>query len=503
MVAGHALAADTAAHILRQGGNVVDAAVSGAAVLAVAMPHACSLGGDCFALMHLGGKTHGINGSGMSPAALPHEATPAQLAGGPLSCAAPGALGAWESMHRRFGAIPWPDMLAPAIGAARKGVPVAGELAGAMRAWLEPLSLDTGCRALFLRDGKPYAAGETFAQPALAGTLEAIAAEGAQALYRGRVGASLCAGLASAGGVLDVRDLAACQPDWVEPLEYVYRGHEVRVMPPNSCGLFMLLQLAALEGTASTDMPPGSARRLAHLIRAARASFEFGEAYVADPREVRDALQGALAPDTVSALRAALAAPSYRDASRLPRSHGTATISVADRDGNGVTLIQSVFMPFGSVTADAETGIVMNNRLLGFSHVPGHPNSAASSKRPAHTLNPVMVFRDGRVRLLMGTPGGSGQTLTLVQVLSNVVDHGMELGAAVSAPRWSMDLKGSLLLESEIGTGVAEELATLGLPAKIAPEQRSFFGSAECIHATAVSLTAVADLRRNAHAAAD
>jgi len=501
-VAGHPMAAEAATKVMRNGGNVVDAAIAGAAVLAVVLPHACTLGGDCFALLHLGGITRGINGSGMSPAKLPRDVSAQQLANGPLSCSVPGALGAWEAMHQGFGRTPWRELLAPAIGLARNGVPVAGELAGAMRGWLEPLRRDPGCRTLFLKEDQPYAADEILRQTALAGTLDAIASGGGKALYLGDIGRKLCRGLAAAGSVLDLEDLAGYAPEWVDPLEYVYRGHAVRVMPPNSWGLFMLLQLAGLEGTAFGNLAPGSAKRLSLLINAARASFALGSEYVADPREVKHALSAALAPAMIHAMRAAITAP-VGDSADLPRSKGTAVISVADSQGDGVTIVQSVFMPFGSVVADPTTGIVMNNRLFGFVSIPGHPNAAAPSKRPAHTLNPVMVLKDRRLRLLMGTPGGSGQTITLTQVLSNILDHGLDLSTAVAAPRWSMDLKGNLLLEPDLGEGVAEELAGLDLHARVEREQRAFFGSAECIQVGHDGLIAVADFRRNAGAAAN
>ena len=212
VTAGHPLAAQAAAAILRSAdGNAVDAAIAGAAVLAVASPHACSLGGDCFALLHSGGTTWGMNASGRSPAGLPDDASPAQLATGPLSCAVPGVLGGWEAMHRRFGRMAWPRLFDVAIGLAREGVPVSGELAAAMRAWHVPLARDPGCRALFLRDGAPdaipYAAGETLRQPALADTLDAIASEGASALYQGHLGRALCRRVADAQGVLAPDDL--------------------------------------------------------------------------------------------------------------------------------------------------------------------------------------------------------------------------------------------------------------------------------------------------------
>ncbi len=168
VVAGHALAASAAIDVIRSGGNTVDAAVAGAAVLAVVLPHACTLGGDCFALVHIGGELYGLNGSGRSPAALPVQAKPEQLARGPLSCSTPGVVGAWEAMHRRFGAMPWADVLQRAIALAREGVPASHEFVAGTRDYLDELRHDPGCNALFLDGEKPYRSGAILRQPALA-----------------------------------------------------------------------------------------------------------------------------------------------------------------------------------------------------------------------------------------------------------------------------------------------------------------------------------------------
>jgi gamma-glutamyltranspeptidase/glutathione hydrolase len=187
-----------------------------------------------------------------------------------------------------------------------------------------------------------------------------------------------------------------------------------------------------------------------------------------------------------------------------PRGLGTAVLSVADGDRNGVTIVQSIFAPFGSCVADRTTGIVLNNRLLGFSQVPGHPNRAAPGKRPAHTLNPVMVFEGGKLRFLLGTPGGSGQTITLTQVLTNMLDLGLDLKEAIAAARWSMDLQGNFTLEHDMDPDLPARLAVVGVAARMATKtQRYFFGSAECIAIDASGgLTAAADFRREAAAAA-
>lgn len=504
VAAGHPLATAAAMQAVEAGGNTVDAAIAGAAVLATVLPQACSIGGDCFALVHSRGRTYGINASGPSPQALPKSVTPEQLAWGKLSCAVPGMVGGWELMHRRFGRRPWRAVLEPAIRLAQEGFPVGRDLARGMRDNRDRLRLDPGASALFLKNGAPYAEGETLRQGALAATLETIAGEGSKALYGGKVGARLAAAVADRGGALRAADLAAYAPLTPDPLAARYRGRTVRAMPPNSYGLVMLMQLAALDGVDLARHPPGSVERLRLLMLAARASFALGRKYLADPGAVATALPGALDQRTLAELRAARAAPPPPPAPP-GAPHGTAVISVADAEGDGVAIVQSVFAPFGSLVADAETGIVLNNRLMGFSAVPGDANAPAPGKRPAHTLNPGMVFDEsGRLLLVLTTPGGSGQTITLTQVATGIIDHGLSLDAAIAAPRWSMDLKGNFALEEEIGADMVERLAALGIEARFAqPEQRFFFGSAECVMCGPDGLlTAAADFRREADAAA-
>ena len=502
VVSGHALASQAALQVLKTGGNPVDAALAGAAVLTVALPHACTLGGDCFILVHAKGQTHGLNGSGPSPAALPANPAPEQLSRGPLSPAVPGMLGAWEALHRRFGSKPWAELMEPAVALARDGVPASREYVASLHMNLAPLLKDTGSRALFLPDGQPPKEGTTLRQPALAGAFERIAADGADALYRGWIGDRLCQALARLGGVMSPADLAAYQPIWVEPLRHGYRGLTVRVMPPNSYGLAMLLQLAALEGTPLGRHKVGSPERLRLLMLAARAAFKHGAPYFADPRVAGDRVGDALAPAAIEALRAELAGADT--AAEPPRGRGTAVISVGNAAGEGVTIVQSIFAPFGSFVSDPETGIVFNNRLFGFSTVPGHVNAAAPAKRPAHTLSPAMVFEGDRLAMLLGTPGGSGQTITLTQVLTNMVDQKLDLASAIAEPRWSMDLKGNFALEPEIEPDMPRRLAALGVEARPATEdQRYFFGSAECITLDPKDgLLAVADFRREAAASA-
>ncbi|MET4578692.1 gamma-glutamyltransferase family protein [Ottowia thiooxydans] len=506
VVSSHPLATSQAQRVLQAGGNAFDAAVAGAAMLCVALPHACGLGGDCFAMVHDSSKNEvwSLNGSGASPQALPPDLSSSQLGLGPLSCGVPGMVGGWHAIHQRFGHSTWASLIEPAARLAAEGIEVCDDLAQAFRLFDARVRRDTGLGKLFLVDEQLPVVGERLLQSPLSRSLQAIADNGPQALYQGTIGQSICQVLQAQGGSMSLDDLSTYEPIWSHPLRSKYRGLTVNVAPPNSFGLFMLLQLLALEDTDVQEQGLLSSGRLALLMRAARTSFAHGLSYVGDPSHVVSP-QEALSPVAAQALREGMR--SISPARSVSKSQGTATISVVDKAGHAITLIQSIFKPFGAMVADAATGVILNNRLAGFHPQSGHPNSAGPGKRPAHTLNPVMVTNGGRLKYLLGTPGGSGQTITLTHVLSALVDLKLSLRDSIAAPRWSMDLAGGLLIEPGLAEGVAAgvpaQLREQGLDVQVAVGERFFFGSAECIElADDGRRIAVADDRRDASCAA-
>jgi gamma-glutamyltranspeptidase/glutathione hydrolase len=273
----------------------------------------------------------------------------------------------------------------------------------------------------------------------------------------------------------------------------------VRTAPPNSYGLALLLQLALLEERDFSKIPLRSAERIGHLIAASRQAFERAGPLICEsvsPSQAMAALKDIVSghsndPDIAGAHR------------ELPPSHGTAVISLANASGDAVTIIQSIFVPFGSFVADVDTGIVLNNRLAGFSTTKGHPNEARAGKKPAHTLTPAMVFDEGKLRYVTVTPGGVGQTLTLTQILTDLIEYRLDLQDAVVLPRWSMDQSGQCYIESGLeGEVAANPAAYRGETIKVAtPQQRFFFGSVEAIELSKdKKLKAVADFRRDARA---
>jgi gamma-glutamyltranspeptidase/glutathione hydrolase len=498
----HPAAAAAGWETLARGGNVVDAALASATVLTVVLPQASTIGGDAFIMFHdaKAEKTFGLNASGLSPASLNQASlTAAQIERGPLSCTTPGVVAGWEMLHRRFGMTSWSDLFSRAIELAGLGFPASPGLASATAAHRALLEQDPGASKLFLENG-PLKAGVLFRQPALAATLQKISDAGGDGFYRGSTAASIGHYIQSRGGALAESDFAPCRPDWVEPLALNYCGLDVRVMPPNSYGLYMLLQLAALSDVDFSGLSATAPERYAALIAAAKAAFAAGDEYVANP-----AVVGANTPECLSKAGIDELRRDFREraGTSLPNRGGTTVIAVVDDHGNAAAIVQSVFLVYGSAVADPETGILLNDRMLGFTLQKDHPNSVKPSKRPAHTLNPVMTFDKNGLRHVLLTPGGPGQTLTLTQVLQATINHHLPLHEAIALPRWSMDLVGGVLLENELPQPIFDAVNKLGIAAGRGAKGSPFFGSAECIERLpGGGIVAVADSRREAHAIA-
>jgi gamma-glutamyltranspeptidase/glutathione hydrolase len=435
----HPLATTAGVEALRAGGTAVDAAVAANAMLAVVYSNACGIGGDAFALVwdpaekHL----HGFNGSGRSPAGLTidrvrsagHDSMPQR---GPLTINVPGAVDAWSQLLDRFGRRSLADVLLPAAAVAEDGYQLTDITAGAIRGSLD--FFDRPARAVFGRAGD---AGDTFRQPLLGATLRAIADGGRDAYYAGPVATEIARAVQEAGGVLDARDLAEHRGDWVEPISTTYHGIEVATLPPNSQGITALLALNVL---AELDWPMGapmSADRLHAQIEAVKVAWSERDRCVADPD------RGLADPSAL------LAAPHARWlASRLspdraqrltptnPPGGGTVYLCAADADGMLVSLIESNYMGFGSGVMGGSTGIMLQNRGAYFSLDPAHPNALAPRSRTLHTLMPGMLMRDGVADVALGAMGGDGQPQTMVQLVTGLVDDGLDPQAVVSRPRW-------------------------------------------------------------------
>jgi len=498
IVSGHSAASATGLSILASGGNVIDAMVAASAVLSVVLGHATSIGGDCFLLFHdaASGKTIGLNGSGVAPLAAVPERFPGGIdvhgAAAPL---VPGLARAWEAMHRPFGRLPWKSLFDAAIDFA-KGHVVSQVLAKQAAGLRSKLASDPGCAAIYLPEGRPIAIGETLRQPALAATLAAIAAHGADAFYAGQVAHAMAEYFVDQGGLIRASDLTAYKPLWVEPVAAQYRGHRVTVMPPNSYGLLLLMQLNGLSAVDGKVLGEQSPRCLGYQMNAAQAAFDTGAALISDPQTAEGVAERLLGPEATAVMQEAVHGSQAQR--RLREGGGTSCLLIADGDGNAVCMVQSVFNVFGSMFLEPQTGILFNNRMQGFTHRPGQANTIGPGKRPAHTLCPVMVHRNGRPRYVLASPGGLSQTLINVQLLTNLIDGNMDVATAVEAPRWCNTASGDFLIEPEFSEATVAGLAKTGHIVKRA-EDNYFYGSAKAIEFLPTdNLAGAADHRREA-----
>lgn len=499
-VTGHALASRAAIECFERGGNVVDAAIAASAATSAVLGHAAGIGGDCFLLYREAatGKTHGLNASGTAPAmAEPDRFADGMKAHGPLAPLVPGLVKAWHILHRRFGRLAWRGLFRSAVDLAQSH-PASQVAATRAQAQRDELERDEGAAALYLPGGRPIAAGETVRQPALAATLRAVADYGADVFYKGAIAERIGAFFTKQGGLLRAGDLESYAPLWAEPIATEYRGHRVETMPPNSCGALLLMQLNGLSAVDSAALAGDPARRMAYQMSAMKAAFAIGVPQIGDPAGAAGAAEMLLSPEMSQVMRESVLA--FEAKRPGPDSGGTSCLSVADADGNAVVLVQSIFNVFGAGVLDPETGILFNNRMSGFTHKPGRINSVGPGKRPAHTLCPVMVTRNGRLRFAMATPGGLSQTLTNVQVLNGLVDCGLDVQAAAEAPRWCNTKTGDFLIEEDFPKETVEALSRFGHKAK-RRDDGYFYGSAKVIECLADgTLAGGADHRREGFA---
>ncbi|WP_414446987.1 gamma-glutamyltransferase family protein [Burkholderia sp. 22PA0099] len=486
---GHHLASRTAMATLARGGSLVDAMIAASAVLTVALPHATSLGGCAMMLFHdtTSKQTFALNGSGTAPAAAIPSRFAAQTAidaRGPRSWVVPGLVALWARAHERFGRLAWHTLFADAIAEADDGIGFSSEIARNLVLAKPEVREQPGFAQAFQIDGRDRAAGERYRQSALAGTLRQIAEQGASAFYRGPIAHALADFSRAHGGLLAYEDFCGFDADWSEPVRQVFGEHEVNVMPPNSVGVLMLAQLSH---SYTSRYATSDDATLAQILIARERLGRLHDR-VANPTE-----QWPLDADRA-------------DEKRAPAAGGhepgdTAGIVLADAEGNALTMLQSVFQPFGSGCVDPSTGILMNNRLHEFSLDPSKHNVLAPGKRPVHTLNPYIVMREGRPAWCAVSPGGVSQTTTGVQFLSNVLDRGMTLSDAIDAPRWSLSRDGNILCEPGFPANVIARLESQGIAVTRDSLHPFYFGSLKAVrlHQGGV-LEASADQRREASA---
>lgn len=437
------LAAQAGLRVLQEGGNAVDAAVTAAATLAVVEPHMTGVGGDLFALVYAGatGRVHCLNASGRAPGRATVEALrglgldaipPRSI----FAVTVPGAVSGWAALLDRFGTIDLARALGPAVGYAEDGFPVSEVVASQWLACEDVLAKHPATAAIFLPNGRPPRLGEIVRNPDLAGSLRLIARDGPAALYGGEIGAAIAWCSRRLDGFLDDADLAGHTSNWVEPVWSAYRGYTILEAPPNAQGVTALEMLNILEQFDLAASGHNSVETLHRIIEAKKLAYADRNLYVADPTHA-DLPTGLLASKAFARRRSRLIgdrAASYPPGP-LDRSSDTVVVVAVDRFGNGVSLINSLFNPFGSGIVADGTGIVLQNRGCGFSLTPGHRNVLAPGKRPLHTLIPAMALERDRLALAFGVMGGDMQAQGHAQVLANLIDFGLSLQEALDAPR--------------------------------------------------------------------
>jgi gamma-glutamyltranspeptidase/glutathione hydrolase len=465
------LASSAGAQVLRQGGNAVDAAVCAAAVLGVVEPHSTGIGGDCFLLVWNAAeqKLYGLNGSGRAPAAASLEALGERgLDGMPmlgiLPVTVPGALDAWRAAVERFGSRALGTLLEPAIGYARDGFPVSEIIAEEWGFTIGLLQNDEA-RRTFTIDGRAPRLGEIVRLPALARSLAAIAAGGAEVFYRGELAEQIAACSERLGGWLAREDLAAHRSEWVEPITADYRGYRVCEIPPNGQGLAALVALNVLECFDVPAADPLSPDALHWRIEAVKLAYADRSRYIADPEHAAVPVAELLSKDYAQGRAALLKRDRALKGARaggFPGGSDTVYLTAADRQGNVVSLINSLFFAFGSGIVAGETGIALQNRGYGFSADPQHPNRLAPGKRPFHTIIPGMILRDGKPLVSFGVMGGDMQAQGHVQVVSNLVDFGCNIQEAIDLPRFHYLDTDRVALERELHESAGADLARRG-----------------------------------------
>jgi gamma-glutamyltranspeptidase len=480
----HRLATEAGVAAFRAGGTALDAALAAAATLTVVAPQDCALGGDAIALVGMpGGTLHALNGSGAAARAVDPGALRARHAAMPPRgvdpITVPGVVAAWASIAELGARLPWRELLAGAVVHAEEGVPVSAPLGRALARERALLAADPGLRAVFAPDGVPLHGGAALRQPALARSLRALADGGAEALYRGEIGAGLLAGLRALGAPLHREDLADHETELATPLRCGYAGVEVATAPPNSQGYVLLELLGALAALGDPPDPLGPS--LALLAELCRLTARERDAHLADPRCAAVPVARLLSRAHASELLAGVTRAAAEDepaavagtaagsepavpAAGIPHAPGGDTVAIValDDEGHSISLIQSLFWSFGAGVLEPATGIVCHNRGAGFSLDPGAPNALRGGARPPHSLMPVLVLRDGHVEGAHGTMGGLAQPQIHLQVLLRLL-RGASAAEAVAAPRWIVQEDGGLAIERDAGARVAGARA---LPAR-------------------------------------
>jgi gamma-glutamyltranspeptidase/glutathione hydrolase len=487
------LASAAGVRILEAGGNAVDAAIAANAVMGLVEPDADGIGGDLFAIIYEAktGKLYGLNASGWAPTGL----TPAFLRAkhfdsvphrGIYSVTVPGAVAGWDMMRKQFGSMNFDSLLAPAIYYAQNGFPVTELIAHDWGDEYSRLAADPDARKLYLPHGKVPAVGQMFSNPELAETYREIARHGREGFYGGKIAESIVTKSTSLGGTMTKDDLTSFEGEWVTPISTTYRGWKISELPPNSQGVAALEMLNIMERFPMEEYGHNTAKALHVEIEAKKLAYADLLKYVGDPRfssvPVEELISKELGEQHSKEIDSQHATchvtpANLQATAKLPVS-GTTYLTTIDKDGNIVSLIQSVFQGFGSDVVVPGAGFVLQNRGSLFTLEPGQPNTLAPRKRPLHTIIPAFMEK-GDVMIGFGIMNGWNQAQAHAQFVANVVDYGMNIQDAMEAARFvKVTFEGcDLFMESRVPPEVRKELTQMGHEIKtVAPYSQEMGG---------------------------
>ncbi len=483
------LGAQAGLRMLQQGGNAVDAAIAAAAAMAIVEPCSNGLGSDNFAILWDGQQLHGLNSSGVAPAAW-NPAYFRRKHGDKLplrgwdTVTTPGAVAGWVALSERFGKLPFADLLQPAIELAERGYGV-GPVTADKWAKAVPLLQDQlGFAHAFMPRGRAPRPGERFVFAEAGATLRKIAATKGEAFYRGEVAEALVKHAQANGGAMTLDDLAGYRPEWVTPIQKDFAGHTVHEIPPNGQGIAALMALGMLE---HFDLPAaGGADSLAsqHLqIEAMKLAFADTYRWVADARHMTQVTAADLLSDGYLRERAKLIDPKRATAFRhgTPPKGGTIYLTAADERGMMVSLIQSNYMGFGSGVVVPGTGVSLQNRGHGFTLDETHPNVVAPGKRPFHTIIPAFLTQGGRPVMSFGVMGGNMQPQGHLQTLVRMLRYGQNVQAACDAPRWKVATGLAIDCEITMDPALVDGLRAMGHDIVPTPDAYMDYGSGQFI----------------------
>ncbi|MGY2048351.1 gamma-glutamyltransferase family protein [Methylobacterium sp. JK268] len=487
----HALAAQAGLKMIWRGGNAVDAAIATAAAKTITEPCSNGLGSDAFCILWDGERLHGLNASGGAPAAW----TPdyfrrkyGEAARPPMrgwdSVTVPGAVAAWVALSERFGRLPFADLMEPAIEIAERGylAPIVVQQKWAAAARLPDLAGQPGFAETFLPRGRAPEVGERVRLPGIARTLRAVAETKGRAFYEGEIAEATARHAAAHGGAMNVADLAAFRPEWVEPTGQDYRGYRLHEIPPNGQGIAAQIALGLLQEFDLAALPPDGAEGQHLQIEAMKLAFADTYRYVADPRGMTVTPEEMLDPAYLRSRARLIDRTKAQDfGPGNPASGGTIYLTAADSSGMMVSFIQSNFMGFGSGVVVPEWGLSLQNRGYGFHLDPESPNVVAPGKRPFHTIIPGFLTRDGAPVMSFGVMGGNMQPQGHVQTLVRMLDHHQNPQAACDAPRWRVNEGLSLNVESTMPPETVRALAERGHRIEVINDSYQDFGAGQFI----------------------